>query len=317
MSGWPDFRRESFTLGAGRAITLAAPVSRLRVRAGEVEVNDGGVLARVPAGRAYEPSGAIVKVRALDRDDQRLGAAFAQHAPDPAPEHRRRGCSAVWSGTSGRVPGRVRRANVYIDGFNLFYGALKGRPHLKWLDLAALGRALLLPDQSLHRVRYFTARVGGRGVDHKLPQRQDTFLRAVATLPGVSVHEGYFQTKPTRLPLASSPAHAPEIVEVLRTEEKGSDVNLATYLLLDAFREDAEVAVVVSDDFDLKEPLRVTRHVLGRTLGVASPRGRPSLSRAAGASFYRPVRDAMLRECQLPATVEVDGGSISRPADWS
>lgn len=72
-------------------------------------------------------------------------------------------------------------------------------------------------------------------------------------------------TKPTRLPLASSPAHAPEIVEVLRTEEKGSDVNLATYLLLDAFREDAEVAVVVSDDFDLKEPLRVTRHVLGRT----------------------------------------------------
>jgi hypothetical protein len=55
----------------------------------------------------------------------------------------------------------MRRANVYIDGFNLFYGALKGRSPLKWLDLAAFGRALLLPDQELHRVRYFTARVGG------------------------------------------------------------------------------------------------------------------------------------------------------------
>ena len=52
-----------------------------------------------------------------------------------------------------KVPGQMQRANVYIDGFNLFYGALKGRPSLKWLDLAAFGRSLLLPDQELHRVR--------------------------------------------------------------------------------------------------------------------------------------------------------------------
>lgn len=211
----------------------------------------------------------------------------------------------------------MQRANVYIDGFNLFYGALKGKPSLKWLDLAAFGRALLLPDHELHRVRYFTARVGGRAVDPHLPQRQDTYLRAVATLPEVSVHEGYFQTKPARLPLASSPAHAPEIVEVLRTEEKGSDVNLATHLLLDAFREDAEVAIVVSDDYDLKEPLRVVGSALGRTLGVASPRCSPRLGRAVEASFYRPVHEVTLCECQLPATVETDGGAISRPADWS
>lgn len=49
---------------------------------------------------------------------------------------------------------------------------------LKWLDLAAFGRGLLLPEQELHRVRYFTARVGGRGVDHEQPQRQEMFLRA-------------------------------------------------------------------------------------------------------------------------------------------
>ena len=98
----------------------------------------------------------------------------------------------------------MQRANVYIDGFNLFYGALKGRPSLKWLDLAAFGRALLLPDQELHRVRYFTARVGGRAVDPHLPQRQDTHLRAVATLPEVTVPQGYFQTKPARLPRAAA-----------------------------------------------------------------------------------------------------------------
>ena len=139
----------------------------------------------------------------------------------------------------------------------------------------------------------------------------------MATLPEVSVHEGYFQTKPVRLPLASSPVHEPEIVEVLRTEEKGSDVNLATHLLLDAFRDDAEVAVIVSDDYDLKEPLRVVGSALGRTLGVASPRCSPRLGRAVEASFYRPVHEATLLECQLPATVGTDGGAITRPAHWS
>jgi len=49
------------------------------------------------------------------------------------------------------------RANVYVDGFNLYYGALKGTP-LKWLDIAALCR-LLLPGDTINRIRYFTARI--------------------------------------------------------------------------------------------------------------------------------------------------------------
>jgi hypothetical protein len=38
----------------------------------------------------------------------------------------------------------VAKVNVYIDGFTLYYGALKGTPY-KWLDLVRLCRALL-PD---------------------------------------------------------------------------------------------------------------------------------------------------------------------------
>ena len=34
------------------------------------------------------------------------------------------------------------RAYIYVDGFNLFYRALKGTPH-KWLNLAALAKRLL------------------------------------------------------------------------------------------------------------------------------------------------------------------------------
>jgi hypothetical protein len=72
----------------------------------------------------------------------------------------------------------------------------------------------------------------------------------------------------------------------------------------------------LSDDYDLKEPLRVVPSALDRTLGVASPRCSPRLGRAVEASFYRPVHEATLRECQLPATVETDGGTVSRPASW-
>jgi hypothetical protein len=40
--------------------------------------------------------------------------------------------------------------NFYIDGFNLYYGCLKGSPY-KWLDLDALARRLQPRDQIRRR----------------------------------------------------------------------------------------------------------------------------------------------------------------------
>jgi hypothetical protein len=36
-------------------------------------------------------------------------------------------------------PCTLERTIVYIDGFNLYYRALRGTPH-KWLDIAKIGR---------------------------------------------------------------------------------------------------------------------------------------------------------------------------------
>lgn len=55
------------------------------------------------------------------------------------------------------------RAIVYVDGFNLYFGALKGTPY-KWLDLDALARRLA-PNDDIVAVRYFTARVTTRRSD--------------------------------------------------------------------------------------------------------------------------------------------------------
>ena len=56
------------------------------------------------------------------------------------------------------------RTFVYVDGFNLYYGALKGTPW-KWLDLPALFTKVLQPHHDILKVKYFTARVSGTPAD--------------------------------------------------------------------------------------------------------------------------------------------------------
>ncbi|MFZ0060231.1 MAG: hypothetical protein WAL35_09355, partial [Acidimicrobiales bacterium] len=107
---------------------------------------------------------------------------------------------------------------VYVDGFNLYYGALKGSS-LKWLDLEAFCRAML-PQEDITLIRYFTAHVSGK-VDPDAPTRQETYLRALATLPSVAVHYGNFLTNATRMPLANPRPGGAKTVAVIKTEEKG------------------------------------------------------------------------------------------------
>jgi hypothetical protein len=102
----------------------------------------------------------------------------------------------------------------------------------------------------------------------------------------VSIHLGHFSTKPAKMLLANPVPGGPRFADVLRTEEKGSDVNLATYLLADAFRADADAFVIISNDSDLTEPMRIVR----RELGQGRRPGQPS-----------PRQEAQPRATELPA----------------
>ncbi len=161
------------------------------------------------------------------------------------------------------------KTNLYIDGFNLYYGAVKATP-FKWLDLAALV-AKLFPRNEINRIRYFTAIVDARPSDPQQPVRQQTYLRALQAIPNLSVHLGTFRTRPVRMTLVHPPRTGPKTAEVWKTEEKGSDVNLASYLLLDGCRKDCEVAIVFSNDADLKEPIAIAQNDLGLKVGVVNP----------------------------------------------
>jgi uncharacterized LabA/DUF88 family protein len=205
--------------------------------------------------------------------------------------------------------------NVYIDGFNLYYGCLKGTSY-KWLDLEAFCTRLL-PKDDVQRIRYFTARVIPRPDDPDVDKRQRAYLRALGTLPKVSVHLGHFLSYPTRMALANPPAVGSKTVEVIKTEEKGSDVNLASHLLMDVFTRDCDVAVVISNDGDLKEPLMMARR-LGCTVGIVNPhsKGNPSKALASCASFYKGVRPSALSASQLPVTLSDGRGTFQKPQAW-
>jgi NYN domain len=161
--------------------------------------------------------------------------------------------------------------NVYVDGFNLYY-ALRDTPH-KWLDLGALF-GQLLPRNDIQRIRYFTARIKPRPDDPHGPDRQDAYLAALGSLPSISIHYGQFLASKTFMRLTQPPPPpALPTVQVHKMEEKGSDVNLATWMLIDAFENDCEVSVLVTNDSDLAFPMRVLSQRLGRIVGLVNPQG--------------------------------------------
>lgn len=203
---------------------------------------------------------------------------------------------------------------VYIDGFNLYYGALRGSTY-KWLDLEALCRRLL-PRDDINQIRYFTARITARPDDPQQAQRQETYLRALRTLPLVSVHYGHFLTHTVRMPLANPGRTGPRTAEVLKTEEKGSDVNLASHLLLDAFKQACDIAVVISNDSDLRVPIRIAEQELGVRVGVINPHPPEYRSRVLRGTFFKQLRQSVLVDCQLPGTLTDARGTIHKPHVW-
>ena len=95
------------------------------------------------------------------------------------------------------------RTYVYVDGFNLYYGAVK-RTEFKWLDPVKLAYQVLPSDHTVERLRYFTARITGAR-DPDAPSRQREYLKALATLPQVKIHFGTFLARSVWRPLLNLP----------------------------------------------------------------------------------------------------------------
>lgn len=118
------------------------------------------------------------------------------------------------------------------------------------------------------------------------------------------------------MPVADCPPGEQRYERVIKTEEKGSDVNLATHLVADGFRGAFDAAVLVTNDSDLTEAVRVVRQELGLIVGILNPHKHPSRELLKNASFMKPIRKGVLATSQLPNPLFDRNGEIRKPRTW-
>jgi uncharacterized LabA/DUF88 family protein len=242
------------------------------------------------------------------------------------------------------------RVGVYVDGYNLYYGArsLCGRstPGWRWLDIRALAQSLVQERHDwrgalLERVIYCTARVDAAESPSSYAD-QDVYLKALLASKSVDhIEYGYYVARVKAAPLAvRQPNGRPRLVgpgwpvmiqdgaglevndarfmvSVAHREEKGSDVNVASHLLLDVLRGSVDAALVISNDSDLRFPIEEARKLVpvglvnpspGQTAGAL--RGLPTVG--VGRHFWRKLSERDIRHHQLPDPV----GGYSMPPGW-
>ncbi len=207
------------------------------------------------------------------------------------------------------------KANLYVDGFNLYYRALRNTPW-RWLDLQALAQRLLESEFALRRIRYFTALIRSGSLDPQKRLRQQTYLRALRTIPELDIHEGRFQSNTAKRPLAAPRSDGQEFVKVIETREKGSDANLAAYLTRDAAKRDCQAAFVVTGDSDFVDVIRMVRRDFNFPVHVIDPQKHVSHRLRDAATSYRPLDRSLLPQCQFPDELVDRHGTITRPPAW-
>ena len=214
-----------------------------------------------------------------------------------------------------------KRTFIYIDGFNLYFRALQKNPQFKWLNPLLLAQNVLRDENLITGVRYYTADVTGR-LDPSSPGKQRIYLNALQTVPNLEVIKGEFLVRETWAPLAGGQPGiprlkpSPEVVKIIKTEEKGSDVNLGAHLVRDAFLKRFDVAAIITNDTDLVEPIRIVTEELGLSAGIISPTEHPAQKLQDVASFMRRIRPDHLRNSQFPNPVITQNGEIEKPDSW-
>lgn len=211
-----------------------------------------------------------------------------------------------------------QRVIAYIDGFNLFYSCLKGTNN-KWLDLWSLCESLLLPNQELIEIRYFSAPVGSFRGDSNRSNRQHVYLEALQVNQKIIVKLGYFSVHKIKAPLASDWDDGRITqVEVVKTEEKGSDVNLAVQMAVDAVRNRFDYAMLFSNDSDMAYSVQIAVAECNKKVGLyIDNKAKSYRVLRENVHYVRKLTQSFLARHQLPDEIVTKTGRvIKKPQDW-
>lgn len=203
---------------------------------------------------------------------------------------------------------KKERVIAYVDGFNLYFGIkASGHNDTLWLDIQKLAQSLLKPNQDLVYIKYFTSRV--RNHPQK-QQRQNTYIEAVETLDNCKIYYGHYQS---------------QIEECRRcghtypyANEKMTDVNIAVEILIDAYSDKYDTALLVTGDSDLVPPINAVHNFFKqKRVFVAFPPNRYNVSVNHAARGSLTIGRKKLKDAQFPDNVKKeDGFTLKRPDTW-
>lgn len=242
------------------------------------------------------------------------------------------------------------RVGVYIDAFNLYFGGRflcgRGAAGWRWLDLRSLASDLLArrrnwPGATIEKIVYCTALIdGATNADGR--RDQDIYIRALQAGGTIDHLElGHYVARVKQAPLATRGAGGKPVlvtsawpvmvrdasgvdapgstfmVSYAHREEKGSDVNVASHLLVDVLSGTVDAAIVISNDSDLRYPIQQARAVV--PVGTVNPTSsqlagdlRGHASDGVGRHWWCQLTSADFRSHQLPDPA----AGVAIPAGW-
>jgi uncharacterized LabA/DUF88 family protein len=202
---------------------------------------------------------------------------------------------------------KIDRVEVFVDGFNLYFGiAESGFVHSKWLNISALIKSYLTPNQQLVSIKYFTSRITNNPEKQK---RQTTFLEAIES---TGIHIIYGLYKAINIECRNC-GHTWSV-----SNEKMTDVNIATHLIMDANSDKYDTAIIISGDSDLVPPIKaVHANFPTKTVSVFFPPNRHNNTVAAAAKGSLIIGRKRIIENQFPEEVsKTDGFILKKPSEW-
>jgi uncharacterized LabA/DUF88 family protein len=208
--------------------------------------------------------------------------------------------------SANNIP-KKERVIVYVDGFNLYFGLLEaGFNNCKWLNINKLAANLLQINQELIEIKYFTSRVSNNPDKQK---RQTTYIEALESV-GIKIFYGHYQSDKTECRQCGN---------IWPTfHEKMTDVNIATQIMIDAFQDRYDMAMLISGDSDLVPPIRTIHELFNnKRVFVAFPPKRHNSSVALVAKGSMIIGRKKLVDSLFESEVVKKNGFILRkPKEW-
>lgn len=237
------------------------------------------------------------------------------------------------------------KTRVYIDGYNFYFGCLKGTSY-KWLDPVSLIEILLVrsgaPESVLDElaIKFFTAEISERAAsDSSSLNDQRAYHLALhnhrqGRLQTVKGNYAIDKTKFPKVELGESGKEKEprfsERVKIWKMEEKQSDVNVALEAVYDAVTDlTLEQVVFVTNDTDIIPALRkIQSHnalkqrspvkiglIIPMRKGDSERQGNKSLKDFADWTIEH-IHDEELQAAQLPCRIFGPRKTALKPISW-